>query len=771
MIVRSTWQTIGRFLGLRQWLSFIVFVLSTWLPALHLWAGQLPTVDINRLLEGVDEIAAPGVPGQLAVFGHSASVLVVGAYNDLRAPVVAAATWGKGKVLALAHDGYFKRDALSTADTGKLFMNAVLWCGGGRVGVFIGERDLHAFLNSHGIPVDLLSIRDLSANLRRYRVLCFRPSDLTDELLPRIAQFVQQGGGLIVAETGWGWLQLNPGKTLHQSRANKLLHQAGIVWTDGVTSRTSPAGFRAGRETHPACHANTALTLILGENSPELNVLPDESGGLSKPLGRQAPDRFVQKQAIYTLQQACRFVPIEVETFWNPLRHFVQACDQPLPTLNTPITEQMSRERLRIVLFTELSKAIPPEEVRAHPAAADFPGSVPDTVPRRRKTVLLDPRQPGWQSTGCYAPPGEVITALVEGDIRPERVVLQIGSHSDTVWHADKWHRMPEIIRRVGLQQKPTRVASPFGGLVYVEFVGNPQGREVWLTLSGVVDAPYFVHEKTELAEWQRLVNQPVPWAELASEKIVLTLPTFAARRAKDPRHVLNFWNRVLDACAELAAQEAVRTRPERIVTDRQISAGYMHAGYPIMTHLDVAELLAEPDREHTDPRWGIFHEIGHNHQSPDWTFPEVSEVTCNLFTVYILERVCGMKDRAAMHPGLGDRQKRMTEYFAVGPSLEKLGQDPFLALIPYLQLQEAFGWETYRRVFAQYRQLPAAQRPRTTQEKIDQWVIRFSKEVGRNLAPFHRSWGFPVSPATEESLRDLPIWFPPDFPPGRTSR
>lgn len=745
-------------------MSGCVFI-ALLLPA-PIVASQLSPRDVERLLEGVHEIAAPGVPGQLAVFGDSAAVLVVGADRHLHVPVVAAATWDNGKVLAFGHDGYFRKDALETAGTGRLLLNAIAWCGKGRVGVLVHERELYAFLVSRGVPAELLTIQDFPAAFRRYRVLCFRPSDVPDELLPSMAQFARKGGGLIVAETGWGWLQLNPGKTLHQSRANRLLHPAGIVWTDGLAARTSPAGFWAGRGVYPTCHAKKALFMLFGSELAGVGSVPGETD-LPQPLSSSTgPSDLLRQQAVYSLQQACRFVPAENETFWKPLRNFVQVDKQPVPTLRTPVTQHMEQERLKIILFTEISKVLPPEEIPIHPAAADFPGLVPASVPRRQKTVTFDPRRPGWQSTGCYVPPGEVVGVRVLGDFRPGQIVIQIGCHSDTLWHLDTWRRMPELVRRIPIGKEFMRLSSPFGGLLYVEFVDSPNGGNVQLTFDGVVDAPYFVYGKTRSEDWHNLLKQPVPWAELESEKIVLTLPTEAARLIRDPAQQLSFWNRVLDACAELAGREVARERPERIVTDRQISAGYMHAGYPIMTHLDVAELLAQPDREHSDPRWGIFHELGHNHQSPDWTFPEVGEVTCNLFTIHVLETVCGMKDRSAMHPGLAGREKRIADYFASPPSLDRLARDPFLGLIPYLQLQEAFGWEAYRRVFAEYRLLPSQQRPRTNQEKIDQWVVRFSKAVGRNLAPFHRSWGFPVSEKAEKEIEHLPRWMPEGFPP-----
>lgn len=57
--------------------------------------------DLNVLLDGVAEIGAPGVPGPLCVYGPSAFPVIVGAADGVRAPVVAAAHWSAGRVVAL----------------------------------------------------------------------------------------------------------------------------------------------------------------------------------------------------------------------------------------------------------------------------------------------------------------------------------------------------------------------------------------------------------------------------------------------------------------------------------------------------------------------------------------------------------------------------------------------------------------------------------------------------------------------------------------------
>ena len=99
------------------------------------------------------------------------------------------------------------------------------------------------------------------------------------------------------------------------------------------------------------------------------------------------------------------------------------------------------------------------------------------------------------------------------------------------------------------------------------------------------------------------------------------------------------------------------------------------------------------------------------------------------------------------------------------GADFDGWKRDPFLALQMYMQLQEAFGWEAYRKVFAEYRELSREERPRSDDAKRDQWLVRFSRAVGKNLGPFFEAWGVPTSKEARGSVADLPTWMPDDFP------
>ena len=409
--------------------------------------------------------------------------------------------------------------------------------------------------------------------------------------------------------------------------------------------------------------------------------------------------------------------------------------------------------------------ALPPDQVRAIPAAADFPGAPAATAPRVTREVIVDTKIPRWHSTGLYAAPGELITATVPATAVHARLRLRIGCHKDTLWSEKipAWKRVPEITRSFALTEPVTRAANAFGGPVYIEVPSDCPLGEVKIKIENAVAAPLFELGKTDLKTWQEQTRtHPAPWAELVGTRLAISLPSENIRTLDDPTAVLQFWDRVVAAEDELSGQTN-RTSPERFVLDRQISAGYMHSGYPIMAWLDQADKVANLESL-KQGNWGFFHELGHNHQRPDWKLAGTGEITVNIFSMYCFENVCGLPRHG--HRAMNDenREKNLRAYFS-DPAAGWTDK-PFTGLIFYDQLVEGFGWDTYHKVFLEYRDLPEAERPRNEAEKRDQWLVRFSRAAGKNLGPFFEAWRIPTSAAARDSVTNLPVWLPePDFP------
>jgi hypothetical protein len=113
-------------------------------------------------------------------------------------------------------------------------------------------------------------------------------------------------------------------------------------------------------------------------------------------------------------------------------------------------------------------------------------------------------------------------------------------------------------------------------------------------------------------------------------------------------------------------------------------------------------------------------------------------------------------------------RAARVQAFIAKGAPFQEWKGDPLLGLTMAIQLYEGFGWKPFEQVFAEYSRLPEAERPKSDEEKRDQWLVRFSKTVGKNLGPFFQTWGVPTSQRARTSIENLPPWMPAGFGPSR---
>lgn len=739
---------------------FNAVVLATVLvPAVWLsWARAAELTEVRALRDGVGSIAAPGVPGPLCVFGpHSFSIAVGKSGADTMLPVVAGAELGRGRVVAFGHTGYTDPSALAVADTGRLMANALRWTAGAtaqgpiRVGVR-GQPELVRWLNEQGFRAVALEGERWTDQLKHAHVVCLRPANLSPAEVEALSAYVHQGGGLVAADLGWGWLQLHPGKSLLTDHGgNRLLSPAGIVWADGTLERTSADGFATESVPTPLAHAGKALAKLVG--SAELKSATDIA------------------QASAAVLLAARSLPAD-DKLLRPRLEVIRRkrARDAIPSRERPIKATDALARLAVALEHEAISRLAVEQVTAHPAAKHFPGEVPKQARRVTQTVRLDTAVPSWHSTGLYAPPGEPIRVSVPASAAGKGLAVRIGAHSDRLWHANSWSRWPEICRQFPVAAAEITVANPFGGLIYLDVPKQSALGVTSVEIAGAVEAPHYALGRTAAGDWPEIRRRPAPWAELEGERVVLTVPSAEVRNLRDPEKLMEFWDGVVAACDQLSGRPRQEAK-QRYVADVQISAGYMHSGYPIMTHLDVAGPMV--DRESIvgfkrDGAWGLFHEIGHNYQSPDWTFEGTGEVTCNLFTLYLFHKACGRDDIFDLKCPPASRDESLRRYLREGRSFEQWKRDPFLALQMYVQMQRAFGWETFIKVFAEYRALPDGERPKSDGEKRDAWMVRFSRAAGRNLGQFFDAWGVPVSAEAKASVADLPQWMPEEMAPGR---
>ena len=705
--------------------------------------------DLSALLDGVKDVAYAGNPGPVVVFGDRAFTIVEGQTGKTRAAAVAAGRAQKGRVVFFGHGGYVERALDKNAANARLFENAVVWAAGGSKskGSVLGGARVLEFLAKRGFAATEFGKAKGFVDLAGVAVIVASAADLTPKEAKAVEAFVRSGGGFVGTDLGWGWLQTHPGKRLADHPGSALYAAAGLAIADGTIT---PMPIESRQPSHRT-HAGRAFDRLVAAAKTNEKLPKDEAAQLGS-----------------IVVAAAHALPESDDTLLPRLRAATaEAASDRIPTAAKPLTAADFMPKLRIILEHVRREQAPPDAPGADPAAAAFPGSVLPEAPRVSKLVPVLPQTEGWISTGLYAAPGEVVTVDVEDGFTERALRLRIGAHTDRLWDKDKWSRHPEIARSYEVTTKVFRAANPFGGLVYLERRKDAVGTIV-CKVSGAVEAPHFVRGETSLEAWKsKIRNAPAPWAEIAGRKIVVTLPASEIRTLDDPEAVLEVWDRALDCYAVLGSRP-LTTRPERMVADVQISAGYMHSGYPIMTHLDVTPHMVNRDAllgaEHT---WGFWHELGHNKQRSEWTFEGTGEVTNNVFALFVTEQLAQKPVRAQMRAPV----VQVRDYLKKGGDFEQWKREPFLALEMYAEVQETFGWDAFKKVFAAYRDLPKGELPKTDDEKRDQWLVRLSRAVGRDLSPFFKRWAVPVSAAAEKSLADLPPWAGPEPAASQSTR
>ena len=558
-----------------------------------------------------------------------------------------------------------------------------------------------------------------------------------------------------------------------------------ITMNDSPLPSIHPSRERIALRYLAACLISAAWAVSLGYESP----------AQAAPNGNAAPLNVDQ-----AFQEIAEGGQLNEELFLQALARFRQQLSSSrkksqafedlaakLKTVSSPVIGPERNRRLnllqnqlaafRMVRDSHLAATLPAESLTKHPSADAFPGPVPEDAPRVVETLRLNIKAYGCISTGLYAAPGEKIRITLPEELIDAGLKLRIGPHKAAIslTRHKTLKRFQKVDRVYDLSKPGTICTSAFGGLVYVEL---PVPKESGLSLTkgdiyglvdtyvppepiyksirseGAVRAPLYLYGQTNLQQWRQEIRQyPAPWAEIGSDRVIFSLPSSFIRNLDDPDRVMEVWNQILDSMADLAGRPRQRPVPARFVLDGHVNWGGAYAGYPIVAPFGWGQAIIDGKAG-----WGHVHELGHLHQHKTWTFQNTGEVTVNLFSLYSMEKV--YQDRTQRRDP--QRLAELTRNWMSKPKAERnwlTAGGPWDKLTPYIILIEEFGWEPLKTIFRDCRMLPVAEHPETNEDRAGDFVLRFSKEVGKNLFPYFDEWGVQMSPRHHEQAAELPSW------------
>jgi hypothetical protein len=727
------------------------------------------------LLKNIDSLPMPPAPqgSSFLITVNEQPEIIATIRSELmdqvfRANAISVSALGKGKVMVFGASAYFKADMLKDDNVAQLFKNAITWAHPGKTALNIAvaqgiDQGFADFLKKQGAAVYTTPNFALKKNTN----LLFLNKDVSEaKQIKQIEDFVTAGGTLMFA---------SPFSDLYTKRdtsialrnfdlgINKLLAKAGLVSPNSMVIATPKYNVLMTDSIPNHLHIKTLLPLLPGE-----------------PKFSESADFFVT----FTLDQIYKYNAPDAPIISKIKQTLKIPAVMPVPSPTAPIANNTPALKAATKAgYWMYQRQLDYEhypEAKAN-GYQIFPGDVAANAPRITQTLSI-PVKVGTQglsdpppvfhrphTTGLYVPAGEKVTITISEDIAKQNLKAQIGVHSNDITHLDEYKRIPlDLTTTFDLEKKETQVYSPYGGLLLINIPDNTKLRSVDVTIKGAVKAPYFKLGETSEQEWNASIrNNPAPWAELATDNIVLTVPSYRIRNLSNPVELMRFWDEVMDADADLAIIDKKRVHKERIIVDSDMAFGYMFTDLDRIVVPDDAscELMLDEAGLRGKGSWGAFHELGHRHQFRELNFPGTGEVTVNLYTMYVYDKV--------LHKGMYNHEGMETEalmlkavknYLDNNPTFDKWCNDPFLALSMYTQIINAFGWDAIKAAHTSYRNLPKDQYPTADQAKTDLWFNTICKATNSNLSRFFEVWKVPVSDEAKQTVKGYKVWFPKEL-------
>ena len=710
--------------------------------------------DQNELLSGMGETSWNGWPSPILPIGEWSFPLAYaeGGYTS-RIPVISASHVGKGRMVGYGHESWVSGGSGQTEEDFSL--KVVEWVCGPEADVglaygagFDGFKDE---LEADGHVVHLSVTPENLSGLDCLLDEFWNGHD--DEDNENIISFLMDGGGVVMGGHAWYWSYSNS-DLAHNYPGNKIAQETGLFVSDAwgyndVDMSEIP---------HPLERPRAAIDAIMDDRIGGIQLSAEEATIVDS-----------------TLSTCTSVVSLDFIDFWSPLRDVVNETGWTVieyGTLWEDVGYNLGEDPVADTLLrveTALTQGLPADELPAHPSHSQFPGEVPPNASRVSESVSIDGNQSGLHpffgyssarahlrmTTGLYAAPGDVVTVSIPDHVVDSGTYILVGAHSDSLWGKDQLHRHPEITRWWYVDENVLEVGNAFGGPIYVAIEAGSILGNFEVVISNAVEAPTYRHGDTTLSDW--LGNErvkPAPWAEIGSDQFILTVPSHEIRELENPDELMDWWDQALLMEHEIYGFPDW-PRVERAVFDAQISAGWMHSGYPFMAHDLSVEGVVNVSQMSQEGDWGMFHELGHNHQWMPSTLPGTTETGCNFASVYLMEDLVGVSGHGAISPD--QRELRMRNYFEDGSNIDNWSV--WVALDTFLLVKEEWTWSPITEALSVYYEIPDSEAPSTGEEKFNAWVLHLSNSSGFNLAPYHAAWGFPLDQSTFDALDHLPIW------------
>ena len=377
-----------------------------------------------------------------------------------------------------------------------------------------------------------------------------------------------------------------------------------------------------------------------------------------------------------------------------------------------------------------------------------------------------------WISTGTYAPAGQTIEIEILNQQIVENLFAIINVHTDILRldsantsSTKKIERFPSLSTKIKLNQGLNKVRSQYGGQVIIASEKS-EDLDVKIKISNVVETVHFKLGSDTNNDWPAIKEKTAPWGVLEGDHVFLDMSKSELQKIDDPVQLLETFDKTVELIRDLAGFEVgvegvhkMPTLKERFVSDIQITAGFAHAGYPIMTSpgwklysLDTAQ----------NNGWGNWHETGHNYQQFClWSSAFGTESTVNLFSLYVQEAM-------NQEPRIQQEQRYTKAINKLKDGFEfSNDSDVWDKLVFLMQIKHGIpdkGWDLFRQLNRRFRELDALERDRICLSDDASFNATFkllSEISGYDLTQHFKTWGVKLSEESYQYVAELALPYP----------
>jgi hypothetical protein len=387
----------------------------------------------EEILNGFTDLPCTSAPGVLIVTGEKAQAVFTG--ENPADVFLAASEYGNGRIFVSGHDCYYAwlKDKVEGSEGD--FINSIKrWLTRGA-----GADDSNT--------IDTTKIKP-DTDLSSHKLVIWHGSKaISVEVVEKVREFVENGGGLFCGMTLWGYLQNNKKAFDEIPMYVFLKNYAGII----LTSKS------CGMPKKAACCKNRAK---YGNFNGAIDRVCEDAKQIPKYC--ETIDCCIDTLSRHGL--------VDLDSVEKMKLSLLSQCETngwcPVPSKNSPVKVEEVKQVTKLLgrCYIELGEKAP--NIEEFPFDyAELPTLLSDVE------VALKPKYSERVSTGYHLPAGvEMIVKVTRGDTKGWK--CRIGAHSDVIKPKDEYRRWP-VCFVVKELKKEMVVRSPFGGLVYFDRFGT----------------------------------------------------------------------------------------------------------------------------------------------------------------------------------------------------------------------------------------------------------------------------------------------------------